>query len=142
MARYATEADFTEETVNALQMAVDECCANIIEHAYGGNSGNTIDIDVIIKPDRFTVRIRDDGDAYQTDTYNEPDIFEFARRKKSGGFGVHLMQQLMDRVEYRTRGNCNECSLTKFRPTPSDAENGQSKKPKSSKKKSSKKTKK
>ncbi|NNE35469.1 MAG: ATP-binding protein, partial [Rhodothermales bacterium] len=94
--RYAIEADFPVETVNSLQLAVDEACANIIEHAYAGVDRRTaekdlIDIDVIIKPDRFIIRIRDKGQAFETNKYNEPDILKYARDRKSGGFGVHLM---------------------------------------------------
>ena len=117
--RYAIEADFPDEIINSLQLAVDEACANIIEHAYTEDQtpagSRFIDIDVIIKPDRFIVRIRDKGRAFETNKYREPDIFRYAKTKKAGGFGVHLMRQLMDQVEYRTRGDSNECCLIKYR---------------------------
>lgn len=112
---HANEANFTEKAVVELKMAVDEACANVIEHAYDGSQRGTIDVDIIIKPDRFTVRIRDEGRAFDEGTYQTPDIFDFAHKKKSGGFGVQIMKKLMDRVEYRTRGNSNECCLIKYR---------------------------
>lgn len=112
---HAYEAQFSDRTVSELKIAVDEACANVIKHAYGGSATGTIDVDVIVKPDRFTVRIRDEGVSFDERAYQEPDIFEFARRKKTGGFGVSIMKKLMDRVEYRTRGNSNECCLIKYR---------------------------
>ena len=112
---HANEAEFSERAVNELKIAVDEACANVIKHAYKGSKSGTIDVDVIIHPDRFTVRIRDEGVSFDERAYEEPDIFEFARKKKTGGFGVQIMKKLMDRVEYRTRGNSNECCLIKYR---------------------------
>lgn len=115
VAKHANGASFPAETVHALQLAVDEACANVIEHAYRGEESNTIDVDVVIKSDRLTVRIRDEGRPFVDAEYREPDIFEYASRKKSGGFGVHLMRKLADQVEYSTRGKSNVCSLTMYR---------------------------
>lgn len=112
---HAVEADFTTEAVQQLKIAVDEACTNVIEHAYGGDANQAIDIAVIIQNDRFTIRIRDEGRAFDPSAYHEPNIFEFAKRRRAGGFGVHIMHRLMDHVEYRQRGKVNECCLTKFR---------------------------
>ena len=113
--RHALAADFADDIVTALQIAVDEACANVIEHAYRGDDANSIEVDIIIKPDRLTVRIRDEGAAFDSTYYEEPNIFEFAHRRKSGGFGVKMIHKLMDHVEYRTRGRSNECCMTKYR---------------------------
>ncbi len=113
--QHALSADFPEKEVGELKIAVDEACANVIEHAYKGDQKKNIDVDVIIQPDRFTVRIRDRGEAFELSGYEEPDIFNFAHERKAGGFGVQIMRRLMDHVEYRTRGATNECCLTKYR---------------------------
>ena len=113
--QHATEANFATKDVGELKIAVDEACTNVIEHAYCGDAQHDIDVDVIIKPDRLTVRIRDKGQTFDQTTYEEPDIFNFAHNRKAGGFGVKIMRRLMDHVEYRKRGNTNECCLTKYR---------------------------
>jgi serine/threonine-protein kinase RsbW len=115
VAHHAREADFPKTTVSAMQLAVDEACANVIEHAYMGDDNKPIDVDVIVKPDRLIVRIRDEGRSFNMHGYREPNILEFAHDRKDGGFGVHLMRKLMDRVEYRSRGDSNECCLTMYR---------------------------
>ncbi|GIV59310.1 ATP-binding protein [Rhodocaloribacter litoris] len=112
---HARQADLSPEAVEQLKMAVDEACTNVIEHAYKGKGEHQIDIAVIVKPDRLTVRIRDEGESFDPKAYQEPDIFEYARRHKKGGFGVHIMRRLMDQVEYRKRGKINECCMTKYR---------------------------
>lgn len=115
VATHALQADFPEDMVESFKIAVDEACTNIIEHAYKGEDGHTIDIAVIIDSDRFTVRIRDEGEAFDPNRYTEPNLLEFAQHRRAGGFGVHIMRRLMDRVEYRKRGSFNEVCLTKYR---------------------------
>jgi len=112
---HAREADLGPEDVERLKMAVDEACTNVIKHAYKGDGEHQIDIAVIIDPDRFTVRIRDEGEAFDPASYEEPDLFEFVRQHKKGGLGVHIMRRLMDQVEYRKRGKINECCMVKYR---------------------------
>ena len=115
VATYAREARLSEKEVGQLQMAVDEACANIIEHAYGGEADHEIDVAVIVEPTRFVVRIRDEGAPFKTEAYTAPDIQQLVRHRRGGGLGVHLMRRLMDRVEYRTRGRTNEVHLIKYR---------------------------
>jgi serine/threonine-protein kinase RsbW len=123
---HAVRANFNEEAIAQLKMAVDEACTNVIEHAYHGDGQHQIDIAVILKPDRFTVRIRDEGERFKSADYQEPDLLEFAKMRRAGGFGVHIMRRLMDKVEYRTDGNVNECCLIKYRQPD---QNGETKKP-------------
>lgn len=112
---HALEAHLPETTVEQFKIAVDEACTNVIKHAYRGEEDHAFAVAVIIDDDRFTVRIRDEGTAFQQHLYREPDIFEAARRRRAGGFGVHIMHRLMDQVEYRSQGDFNEVSLTKYR---------------------------
>lgn len=112
---HARQAAFGEKTVEDFKIAVDEACTNIIKHAYDGDATQKIDLAVIVDEKRFTVRIRDEGRAFKSQGYSEPDIFRLAKTRRAGGFGVHIMRQLMDQVEYETRGNVNEVKLTKYR---------------------------
>ncbi len=112
---HAVEAELPETIVEQFKLAVDEACTNVIEHAYGGDETQKVELAVIIDHDRFTVRIRDKGTPFNRSTYQEPNLLEFTKRGKSGGLGVHIMRRLMDRVEYRTRGQTNEVLLTKYR---------------------------
>ena len=101
--------------VTQIKMAVDEACTNVIEHSYGGQSGNSIDIAILVHPEKLVVVIKDKGIQFDRKAYKEPDLVQFAKTKKSGGFGVHLMHKLMDEVEYRHSGGVNECRMTKLR---------------------------
>lgn len=115
IATHATDAKFSETSVEKLKMAVDEACTNVIEHAYEGQSEQSIDITIIVNKDKLTVRIRDKGRRFDQTNYKEPNLVQYARSRKSGGFGVHIINKLMDEVSYRTSGGVNECCLIKFR---------------------------
>lgn len=110
----AAEAQLSADTVEQFKLAVDEACTNVIKHAYKGSDAQRIDISVIIEPDRFTVRIRDKGEQFRPAEYHSPDLLESVRKRRPGGFGVHIMRRVMDQIEYRTKGHINEVCLTKF----------------------------
>jgi len=100
--------------VEALRLAVDEACTNIIEHAYQGNSENEVDLSMTIEATRIVVQIRDRGRPFNRKAYQRPNVLELSRNRKSGGLGVDIIRRLMDRVEYITEGDVNEIRLTKF----------------------------
>ncbi|MFW5973374.1 MAG: ATP-binding protein [Bacteroidota bacterium] len=112
----ARTAGLPDDVVDQFKLAVDEACSNVIEHAYAGEASHTIDIKVVSNAARFTVLIRDQGRSFEPQHYRSPDLFDLVQHRKDGGFGVHLMRRLMDRVEYRRRGSVNEVSLTKYVP--------------------------
>ncbi len=113
--RHARAANLNETTVEHFKIAVDEACTNVIKHAYQGADNRTIDIALIVRPDRFTVSIRDNGRAFDPQCYRTPDIMASVRERRAGGFGVLIIQRLMDHVEYRTEGAVNEVLMTKYR---------------------------
>ena len=121
---HAQEADLAEGAVEHFKIAVDEACTNVIKHAYKGDARRQFDVAIIVADDRFTVSIRDEGEAFREDFYREPDLRRSIQKKKGGGLGVFLMRQLMDRVEYKKRGAVNEVNLTKYR-TPETIRNGE-----------------
>ena len=112
--KHTLEAGFDNRSVEQFKVAVDEACTNIIKHAYGGNEACELDVRIIIYTDRCTVCIRDEGEAFKPQEYHEPDIFELAKKRQAGGFGVHIMRRLMDHVEYASEGEINEVRLTKY----------------------------
>ena len=113
--RHAQKAQLPEDAVEALQLAVDEACTNIIEHAYGGSTKHKVDIAIIVDPARFVVRIRDRGQPFDQKSYVAPDVLALTRRGQAGGLGVQMIRELMDQVEYLSEGPTNEIRLIKYR---------------------------
>lgn len=111
---HTVAAGFNSESVEQFKVAVDEACTNVIKHAYHGNESQEVTIRIIVDKDRCTVCIQDKGHAFRPQEYEEPDIFDLAKRRQAGGFGVHIMRRLMDHVEYASQGRTNEVRLTKY----------------------------
>lgn len=111
---HTVEAGFNRESVEQFKVAVDEACTNVIKHAYHGNESQEVTIRIIVENDRCTICIQDKGNAFRPQEYEEPDIFDLAKRRQAGGFGVHIMRRLMDHVEYASQGHTNEVRLTKY----------------------------
>lgn len=121
--KHAREARLGEQAIAHIKMAVDEACANIIEHAYDDDR-QEISVLVMIDTERFTVCIRDQGRPFRPESWSEPNLFRIAESRRGGGLGVQIMRSLMDQVEYTTRGDTNEVRLTKFRCGQPDRNSG------------------
>lgn len=96
-----------------IELAVYETCTNIVEHAYGGASGNPhCRIEFVCalqdKPRSLVIIIRDTGQALKK--LNEPSIPEPGQ---SGGYGLFLVYQLMDEVHYHSDAQGNRWQLVK-----------------------------
>jgi len=91
-------AGLTPQAVDHLKLAVDEACANIIVHGYGGKPGQPIVATLYLYPDRLEVRLRDFGTKVPPDSIRplEPSV------SRPGGLGVHLIHSCMDEVVYES----------------------------------------
>ncbi len=112
---HLANAGVQDAVVSEIKQAVDEACANVIEHAYRNDPEHELDLMLRIDDRQITIRIRDSGIPFDERSYKEPDVRALTKRGKAGGLGVHIMRRLMDDVQYRIKGDTNEIRLTKLR---------------------------
>ena len=98
--RAAKSAGLDPCAVYAVQMAVDEACSNIIEHAYGGEGRGAIECTCRINDDGLTVIIRDHGRPFDPTIVPQPDLHASLEDRKGSGLGLYFMRQLMDEVHF------------------------------------------
>lgn len=110
---HALDAGLSQTTVNAIKIAVDEACTNIIKHSYDGDASQEVEVEITITEGHLQVCLRDEGEPFDPSTYQEPDLTRLTERRRPGGLGVHLMRRCMDEVRYRTDQDFNEVCLTK-----------------------------
>lgn len=96
----ANEAGFDERNVYHVELAVDEACTNIIEHAYGGEGRGDIECVCRIDDDGLTVVLRDRGRPFDPQCVPEPDLNASIEECKIGGLGLYFTRQLMDEVRF------------------------------------------
>lgn len=96
----AAEVGFDEAQVNRIELAVDEACSNIIDHAYKGDTGS-IQLEVDIEPQhQLTIVLIDQGQSFNPDHVPAYAPCTSLDEVKIGGLGIHLMRQAMDDVCY------------------------------------------
>lgn len=95
-AQQVRAANFDEEAIYAVELALSEALANVIEHAYGGDQGQEIHLSLAIDDEKLCLTVRDFGEKFDPTNYTPPDL----DTPTEGGYGIYLIQQLMDEVTY------------------------------------------
>ena len=109
--------------LNGLKLSLDEVCTNIIRYAYKGMQTGDIRIEMSRNNDRVVTKVIDSGVSFDIDTVTDPDINRLVKEGRKGGFGIYLMKQLNDDVEYTRVGVKNVLTLTnKVEPKPTFGE--------------------
>ena len=104
----AKEAGFNASAIYAVELAVDEACTNIIEHAYEGEDKGDIQCCCEISDRALTITLHDHGRPFDTTKVPMPNVNACLKKVKTGGAGLYLMRKLMDDVHFefsREKGN-------------------------------------
>jgi anti-sigma regulatory factor (Ser/Thr protein kinase) len=101
----------------ALELAVEEVCTNLITYGYGGRGG-PIAIDIArMRGERqghdLVVTIRDRSPAFHPEAAPLPDLESGLDTRRAGGLGWHLVKALTDELRYDTEGDFNRLTLVK-----------------------------
>ncbi len=114
IAGVARRAGFDEKGVFNLQLACDEACTNVIEHAYGGGPGQ-IRIAVSVHPDRIQIEVHDTGRPFDPTAVRVPDLDAPLEERETGGLGLHFMRSIMDEVRFEFGEGGNRLTMVKRR---------------------------
>lgn len=92
------------------RLAMHETCTNIIEHAYR-DQGGYIQACLFIEqePARLVVDFYDTGHSFSPDLVAKPDLAQ----AQTSGYGLFLINALMDEVIYEARPGENHWRLVK-----------------------------
>lgn len=97
---FASNNGISEIILRNVMLAVDEACANVIEHGYNSISGNNLTISLSLEDEKLTVRITDNGISFNPENVPQPDINRYYNEHKKGGWGLFLIRKIMDIVDY------------------------------------------
>lgn len=114
----AQQVGFGDDELFRIELACDEACTNVIEHAYGGEDQGTIRVVWEYAEGVFTITIYDHGRYFDAETVPEPNIPKSPDdidQLKIGGLGIHFMRSLMDDVQFlNDTGEGNKLVMVKF----------------------------
>ena len=100
----------------ALVLAADEVCSNIVLHGYGAGEPGPITIEVDRAADGARVTIADEGRAFDPADARAPDLTAPWEAREAGGLGWHLVRQVVDELRYERRSGVNLITLVKRAP--------------------------
>jgi len=102
VSRIAEKAGFDEDNINMIELAVDEACANVVKHAFQGDANQPINIEITVGAKKFIIIVSDRGKGFDLQKLKKPDMKEYLSSKRVGGLGIHIIQTLMDEVQFHS----------------------------------------
>jgi len=114
------QAGMGDMEVARLELAVDEACANVMEHAYDADDTKEVSIRAIVDEASVQIEVIDTGKGFDPAAVEQLKLQELVSAKRTGGLGMRLMKSFMDEVHYEMQpGVKNELKMVKrLRKTP------------------------
>jgi anti-sigma regulatory factor (Ser/Thr protein kinase) len=118
----ARKVGFPEQEVARIEMAVDEACSNVVEHAYATGKewcwqhrDPEIRLDIRTENGRLVIQINDHGQRFDFANYQPVEIEERLKQMNPSGYGIFIMRNFMDEVQYSSNDQTgNTLRLVKY----------------------------
>ena len=101
------------ETTMRMNLAIEEAVVNVIDYAYPSGTVGSIDIKVTIYDNHMEFVISDSGTPFDPTKKEDVDISLPVEERRIGGLGIHLVRQLMDKINYERKDGRNILTLLK-----------------------------
>ena len=113
MERVAEEAGLDVGTTSALNLAIEEAVANVINYAYPEGVSGPVELSYKCTQTGVTFVLADNGKPFDPTAAPEVDITADAESRPIGGLGIHLVRTIMDSVSYKRAGDRNILTMIK-----------------------------
>jgi serine/threonine-protein kinase RsbW len=98
-----------EAAVSELELALQEACVNSVRHALEGQKNETLSLRFLFQPSQIDIAVEDNGSRFEAEEVALPDLDS----PQEGGYGLFLIEQLVDTLSYQREGDTNRWLLTK-----------------------------
>jgi len=112
-ASFAEAHALPAEVRRSLNVAIDDLLANVLSYGGTGRDPCSVTVEVELDHERVTVTITDNGPPFDPFERSAPDTTLSVEERPIGGLGIHLVGQLMDKVDYQRRDGHNVVVLVK-----------------------------
>ena len=106
----AKHMELSEEKSAEISMALIEACINAFEHS---ESNKQIEIHFRIKGDELEIQVTDKGKGFDQSKVKIPKIEEKIGSDHKRGWGLQLIKELMDTVEFESSSEGTTVTMTK-----------------------------
>jgi serine/threonine-protein kinase RsbW len=122
VADLARQLGFPETEVGKIEMSVGEACENVLEHAYAPDKQwcwqhlqPEIRLEIRTENGQLVVEINDHGQRFDFTGFRPADLRESISQARPGGYGIPIMRQFMDEVQYSSNNETgNTLRLVKY----------------------------
>jgi anti-sigma regulatory factor (Ser/Thr protein kinase) len=113
--RAAEALGLDEHALYQVQLAVDEACANVVDHAYVGSEPGEMEVSCYRYGEAFLIiRVRDWGQGFDLAQVDLPEVDAPLEERSLGGLGLFLVQAVMDWVRFSSDADAgNELLMIK-----------------------------
>ncbi len=94
------QAGLEASDIGKLELAVDEACANVIEHAYGHDATKEVVLRATFDNENLRIEVEDTGQGFDPGSVKPEEVEKLIHERKTGGLGMRLMKTLMDEIHY------------------------------------------
>ncbi len=116
---FGTAHGIAPKAVFQLNLALDELLTNVISYAYTDGAAHEIVVQLTLCAGEIAVEVVDDGRAFNPLEVRPPALDAPLVDRSIGGLGMHLVRQVVDRLEYRRQEGKNVLVLKKVVKTES-----------------------
>ena len=109
-AAVAKHMNLDEEKTAEINMALSEACINAFEHS---ESKSDIEIHFKISDDRLIIQVTDSGKGFDKSKVDIPNIEEKISSEYKRGWGLKLIEELMDKVKFDSSDEGTTVTMTK-----------------------------
>jgi anti-sigma regulatory factor (Ser/Thr protein kinase) len=112
----AEATGFDSVEAEKIALAVDEAATNVIQHAYQGEPGHQIEVHFDPEGDSLDIVILHDGKPLEAVPVPDFDLDQLVAQKRTGGLGLTIMRQMMDKVEHSRAGTGKSmCVMVRYK---------------------------
>ena len=111
--RIGAEANIPSKIVMQLQVVLDEVLSNVIKYAWPPGGNHEFYVRINVENGGIEITITDDGRPFNPLDQPAPAPPPDGRRPLPGGVEIHMVRQLVDRIEYVRFDGRNQVTLTK-----------------------------
>jgi serine/threonine-protein kinase RsbW len=100
----AESMDMSPDRIDEVRLAVVEACINALEHSQAGNRLLFLSFAVLgtTGPETLEIRVRDEGVGFSPAAVETPHLGEKLKSRRKRGWGLQIIQGLMDQVEIQS----------------------------------------
>jgi serine/threonine-protein kinase RsbW len=106
------EAGLSSELTFKFVLAIEEAVTNVVSYAFAeAPLPHRIRVRLDIDDDRCAAEVIDNGRPFDPSAAPPPDLTSSLEERDAGGLGIHLIRNMVDRVEYRREDGQNRLRI-------------------------------